>query len=177
MIATSILTGLVLMVIQTVIFPFFFHVVHGYDLTLILVVYLGFHRSPLQALPTLLLLGSVIDCLSGGPFGIYLTTYFWLYAALRAVTQYLHVNSLIVLPLAFLAGVLLENLIVGVTVFLGDPQVPLTWHALTVLSVQLIWVFITGPVVFVIVKTLHRAVEQWMTAHFGRDRARSDFPS
>lgn len=177
MIAISILTGLGLIVTQTVILPFFFHVVHGYDLMLILVVYLGFHRSPLASLPVVMLLGSAMDCFSGGPFGIYLTTYFWLYVGLRGVTQFLHVNSLIVLPLAFLAGVLMENLIVAITLFLGNLSVALSWDSLVILAVQLIWVFITGPVVYVIIKTLHHAVDQWFTTHFGRGKTRSDFPA
>lgn len=166
---------LCLILAQTVILPFFFHVVNSYDLILMFILYLGFYRPALEALPVLLLMGCLMDCLSGGAFGIHTTTYVWLYAVMRGTIQYLHVNSLIVLPVVILTAVLLENLVVLLTVFLGSSGLSLAFVPLKIFVYQLFWALVTGPVIFLGIKAFHQGTDQWFRTHFGRDKIQSDF--
>ena len=121
---------LCLIILQTTILPFFFHITGSYDTIIIFILYLGLYRSLWEGIPILLLVGILMDCLSGGSFGIYTTTYIWLYAAIRATIQFLHVKSLIVLPVTIVTGVLLENLVVFLTVLMGRQDVSFSCPAI-----------------------------------------------
>lgn len=166
---------LLLILIQTVILPFFFHVVSCYDLILVFILYLGFYRPLMEGLSLVILLGCLMDCFSGGPFGIYMTTYLWLYAFLRGTVQYLHVNSRIVIPVAMLSGVVLENLIVLLTVFMGQSGLTPSYVPLKIFGYQLMWALLTGPAIFLMIKAIHQEIDQWVTMNIGRDKNHDDF--
>ncbi|MBU1168375.1 MAG: rod shape-determining protein MreD [Proteobacteria bacterium] len=166
---------LCLILIQTVVLPFFFHVVSSYDLMMIFILYLGFYRPLAEGIPLLIGLGAVMDCFSGGPFGMYLTTYVWMYAATKAIIQYLHVDSRIVLPVAILAGVILENMIVLLTVSLGRSTLALSYAPVEILFYQAVWALLTGPVIFLLIKAIHHGVGQWFKMHVGSDKNRDEF--
>lgn len=164
-----------LIILQTTILPFFFHVTESYDTVILFILYLGLYRSIWEGLPILLVVGILMDCLSGGPFGIYTTTYIWLYAAIRATIQFLHVNSLIVLPVTIVTGVILENLVVFLTVLMGRSDVSFSYNAVKTVLAQVLWAVVTGPVIFSAIKTLHHGFERWFKMNMSREKKQSDF--
>lgn len=167
--------ALILILFQTAILPFFFHVNHSYDLMIIFIIYLGLYRSLLEGIPILLILGLMMDCLSGGAFGTYTSTYMWFYVIIRMTIQYLHVNSLIVLPVTLISGVILENLIVLLTVIIGRGELDFSYTPFKIVLYQLLWAVLTGPIVFEVIKTIHESVERWSKMNMGRDKKQSDF--
>ena len=70
---------LFLVILQTTIIPYLPLLDKFYDLLIPFIVYLGLSRPVRESLPFVLFLGFIMDNLSGGPFGLYLTTYFWLF--------------------------------------------------------------------------------------------------
>ena len=55
---------------------------------------LGIEIAQLIVVFVVLFLGFIMDNLSGGPFGLYLTTYFWLYVGVKGITTFqFHFNT------------------------------------------------------------------------------------
>ena len=167
--------GLSLLLIQTVILPTLFHITNGYDLILIIVLYMGFHRSLPESIPVILIMGLLMDCLSGGPFGIYLTVYGWLFVGVRTTLQFLHADSWIVLPVAVLAGVILENLAVFLAMSFGNSELMFSYESVKIISSQMIWAVFTGPIIFILIKSAHGFYENWFKLSFGPEKDRGDF--
>jgi len=108
-------------VIQTTLFPLFAWLTDFYDLLIPFVVYLGLFRPLKEGLPVVFFLGLTMDTLSGGAFGIYSTTYFWLYACIAWLIGILHFKNNLLLPFIVVVGVLMENLVFLGTIMLGNP--------------------------------------------------------
>lgn len=166
---------LILILFQTTILPFFFHAQGSYDLVMVFIIYLGLYRSLWEGIPIILVLGLLMDCLSGGAFGIYTSSYVWLYLIIRMTIQYLHVNSLIVLPVTLVSGVILENLIVFLAVIIGNRDLDFSYTPFKIVLFQLLWAVFTGPIVFGIIKGIHQSTEHWIKRNVGRHRRQSDF--
>ena len=50
-----------------------------------------------------------MDSLCGGPVGLYLTTYIWLYAGMWWLSQFLHTGNFVLLALSVTMGVIFEG--------------------------------------------------------------------
>lgn len=123
---------------------------HLYDLLAPFAVYLGIHRLPREAIPVLLFAGLAMDSLSGGWFGLHLTTYIWMYVGVRWAIQFLHVGNVILLPLLVSLAVAFESLLAA---FAAIVLAPVAWPMASMFSVvpsQLIWGAITGPFLVVL---------------------------
>ena len=99
--------------------PFFYGF---YDLLLLLVIYLGFYRSVRESLPFVIAFGIVMDGISGGTFGLYLTSYFWLYVFVLWLTRYIRVNNTMILPGVVACGVIIQNAIFLGSMAMLDPN-------------------------------------------------------
>jgi rod shape-determining protein MreD len=116
-----------------------------YDLLIPFIVYLSLSRLVRESLPFVLFLGFIMDNLSGGPFGLYLTTYFWLYVGVKGITAFIQVgNRLLIITFIVASGVLFENLILlGAFAILGSRQ-QFAGGALEIVAVQVLWAVFTG---------------------------------
>ena len=120
-----------------------------YDLLAPLVVYLGAYRRPREAIPVLILGGLAMDGICGGVFGIHLTSYLWLYVAVRWAIQFLHVENVILMPLLVTIGIAFESL---VTAFGAVVLATAAWPVesiFPIVSRQILWGALTGPVLMV----------------------------
>ncbi|MBU2621224.1 MAG: hypothetical protein KKD92_02770 [Proteobacteria bacterium] len=151
-------TYLVLILIQTTIIHHFRVLSGFYDLFIVIVIYLGLYRNLRESIPVILFLGITMDNLYNGPFGLYMTVYLWLYAAIRWSSVYFHVRNKLFLVFAVASGVLFENLvfIASFVVFNPDSQLPgnIPENALG----QILWAFLTGPFFLVLI---NRAYNTW----------------
>lgn len=136
---------LFLVILQTTIMPYLPLLNKFYDLLIPFIVYLSLFRPVRESLPFVLFLGFIMDNLSGGPFGLYLTTYFWLYVGVKGITMFIQVgNRLLIIALIVANGVLFENLILlGVFAILGSSQ-QFAGDALEIVAVQVLWAIFTG---------------------------------
>jgi len=116
-----------------------------YDLLGLFAVFLGIHRPPREAIPVLIVCGLLMDGLSGGPFGVHLTVYLWMYTGVRWAIQYLHVGNVLLLPLLVTAGVAFESLVMAfAAVVLASSAWPME-SIVAVVSRQVLWGAATGP--------------------------------
>ncbi len=117
-----IVVGLVTIIIQTTIVPYY-SLLHGLsDLPLFLVIYLALFRPMRESLPMAFILGFVMDGLSGGPLGLYVSTYFWTCAGILWLMTFLHIRSRILLPVVAASAVMVENIILLVGMVVPAPD-------------------------------------------------------
>ena len=144
---------LFLVVLQTTVLPYMPLMDKFYDLLLPFIIYLALSRPVRESLPFVIFLGFIMDNLSGGPFGLYLTSYFWLYVGVKGVMTFIQVgNRLFIITPIVAGGVLLENLIfLGVFAMLGHGS-QFAGDALEITAVQVLWAIATGSLFMLFLK-------------------------
>ena len=133
-----------------------------YDLFLLFVVYLGFYRSIQEGFPFVILFGLAMDALSGGPFGLYLTSYFWLYIIILGLTRFMRVGNNLILPLVAVGSILFQNIIFFGTMTLFAPEAKIPAFFYQNVLTQLLWSVITGPIFILLFRRAHLAMEKWL---------------
>jgi cell shape-determining protein MreD len=133
-----------------------------YDLFLLFVIYLGFYRTVREGFPFVILFGLSMDALSAGPFGLYLTSYFWLYMCILGLTLFMRVSNNMILPLVVMGSILFQNIIFlgTMTLFVPEATIPVISYR-NILS-QSLWSIITGPVLILLFRRAHVALEKWL---------------
>ena len=161
---------LFLVILQTTVMPYLPLLDSFYDLLIPFLVFLGLSRPVRESLPFVLFLGFIMDNLSGGPFGLYLTTYFWLYVGVKGITMFIQVgNRLLIITLIVAGGVLFENLILlGAFAILGSRQ-QFAGDAVEIVAIQVLWAIFTGSLFLLFFKNAQR----WLGAGFKAIYART----
>jgi hypothetical protein len=110
-----------------------------------------------------------MDNLSGSPFGLYLTSYFWLFIAVKGVTQLLQVgNRLLIITLIVAAGVLIENLIFLGTLTILGPDQQLAGNAAKTVTIQILWAIWTGAIFLMVLRNLQSGLDTGFRAIYAR---------
>ncbi len=154
---------LALVIVQTTVMPYLSLSDRFYDLLIPFVVYLGLSRPVREGLLFVCFIGFIMDNLSGTPFGLYLTGYFWLLIGVKGITQLLQVGRrMFIITIIVAAGVLAENLI-----FLGffaifTPEQPVAGDAVKIVAFQTLWALLTGALFLIIFRNTHN----WLDAGF-----------
>ena len=154
---------LVLVILQTTVMPYLPLLDSFYDPLIPFIVFLGLSRPIRESLPFVFFLGFIMDNLSGGPFGLYLTAYVWVFVGVKGITRLVQVgNRLFVIMLIVASGVLVENLIfVGTLTVLG-PDRHLGSNAAKMVTIQVLWAVWTGPLFLMVFRNL----QSWLDAGF-----------
>ena len=160
---------LCLIIFQTAIMPGLWLFDRFYDLLCPFVIYLGLFRPRRESIPFVLFLGFVMDNLSGGFFGLYITTYFWLLVSANQAVKFLHVGNRLIWPLVIAAGVLLENLIFLGSTVMFNPDLRFPANAISTVGGQVLWAIWTGPFFLLFIKYTHKRWDQWLNELFARE--------
>jgi cell shape-determining protein MreD len=151
---------MVLILGQSVVLPLAFGLNYVYDLTIPIVVYLALFRSLREGGAIVLLLGIIMEGLSGGPFGIYMTTYYWVFALLKWLISLFNVQSNFLIPFVVAAGVALENAVVVLVMSLGGSDPATIAGVVNDMVIQVIWALPTGPVILLAIQSLVNTFER-----------------
>jgi rod shape-determining protein MreD len=126
-----------------------------FDLITIFIVYLAVFRPLGESAPFVVLSGAVMDSISGGPFGVYMTIYIWLFVGIRWTKNFLHLGNAILIPLITTASVFFQNtLIIGLTALIEN-RFNLGPETFRNVLIQLVWAAAAGPVLIYLLKNLH----------------------
>ena len=161
--------SLSLIMCQTIIRPAIPALDGIYDLLNPFIIYFCLFRPVRETAPAVFLLGFVMDNLSGGPFGLYMTTYIWLFICIQWMVKYLRVKNTLLLPPVIVASVLMENLIFLGTLTLLTPGRGYPEGAMRTIAEQLVWAVITGPLILLVMDSGRRSWGRWAAARFGKD--------
>lgn len=132
-----------------------------YDLLIPIIISLSFFRSIWEGLPIVLLLGFVMDSLGGGPMGLYMITYLWLYAAMLWLSRYLYTGSILVLAVAVALGVAFESAVLVLCMVFLSPTPGVPRDAAQTITLQLIWAIVTGPFLVVGIGWGLKRLDRW----------------
>jgi rod shape-determining protein MreD len=161
-----ILICLCLIVIQTTIMPYIPLFERFYDLLTPFIIYLSIFRSVRESMVIVFVFGFFMDIISGGPFGLYLTAYLWLFIGVRWAITFLHVGDGLLLPIVVAAGVLMENLMFMVTSAMFEQSSRVSDEMVSTIIVQVLWAIFTGPLFLMFFNTLHRRWDRWSNEIF-----------
>jgi hypothetical protein len=154
--------GLLLVICQTTLIPRLAFIGYFFDLLLPLVIYLAAFRPLHEALPFTVFLGVIMDHLSGGPFGLFLTSYVWLFIAARAVATVVRAENPIMIVLILISAVAWQNtLFFAVLGAYGKADLP-AGLALRVITEQIGWVLLVGPFIAWGMRRVHRRSSRWI---------------
>ncbi len=138
--------------VQTVIIPVFPILYEFYDILLIFVVFCSFSESTGTGLFFVLFSGLIMDSLSGGAFGVFFTTYIWLYGCIRWMIQYFHAQNIFLIFLLLLSGIIFENIISSIMYLQHMNQIGTITLALNLVVKQIVWMIFTGNIIYFIVE-------------------------
>ena len=113
-----------------------------------------------------------MDNLSGGPFGLYVTTYFWFFIGVIGITKLIQVgNRLFIITLIVAAGVLAENLIFLGTFAIFSPDHQFSGDAAKIITIQVLWAIFTGSLFLVIFRNAHGRLDAGFKAFYTSGKA------
>ncbi len=160
---------LVLVILQTTVMPYLSVLDRFYDLLIPFLVYLGLFRPVHEGLLFVCFLGFIMDNLSGGPFGLYLTSYFWLLIGAKGITQLLQVGKhMFIITFIVAAGVLVQNLIFLGSFAIFSPEQQFAGDAFKIVAVQILWALLTGSVFLIIFRNTHNWLDTGFRALYAR---------
>lgn len=149
--------SLVLVVCRTTLLPYTTAIGNFFDPLIALVVYLAVFRPLPESISLLVFLGILMDTLSGGPFGLYLTSYVWLFIGVRLVAALIRVEAPMLLVLLMTAGVLLQNIIFLAAMTAFHLTRPDSGDMLGVFAGQVGWMLLIGPLLAVLMRSVERS--------------------
>lgn len=148
--------GLSAVVAQTTILrlPLF----HGvfYDLLIPFVVFLRLNLPDKNGILVVLILGLIMDLLSGGIFGLYISIYFWIFLWVKSVSKYFDVCDTIFQSVLIGACVFGQHLVFCISV--AAPSKLLAAQTGSVL-LQTIFAALTGPGILMLLGRLQSRLE------------------
>lgn len=154
---------LCLIVIQTTVMPYIPLFERFYDLLTPFIIYLSIFRSVRESMVIIFIFGFFMDIISGGPFGLYLTAYVWLFIGVRWAITFLHVGDSLLLPFVVVAGVLMENFIFIGTSAMFEQSSRISEAMVSTIIVQVLWAIFTGPLFLMFFSYSHRQWDRWFT--------------
>ena len=160
---------LCLVLFQTTVMPYFHLFDRFYDLLSPFVIYLSLFRSLRQSIPVILFFGFLMDSLSGGPFGLYLTTYIWLFIGVKWIITFLHLGDSLLLPFLVAAGVLLQNCIFIGTIAMFEPGTQFLSAAVSIVTIQVLWAIFTGPILLMFFNYSYGRWNKWLKKVFVKE--------
>jgi cell shape-determining protein MreD len=152
---------LCVVIFQTTIIPHISLFHHFYDLLIPFIIYLGLFRPVREGILFILVPGFLMDNLSGGHFGLYLTTYFWLFIVVKLVIQYVHARNTVLLLFIVAAGVLMENIIFIASVSMSVPDSQFIAITIKTVIFQILWAVCTGFFFITFFNHIHKKLGKW----------------
>ena len=156
-----ILVSLCLVIVKTTLIPGMAFLEKFYDLLIPIVIYLSLFRSLREGIPIVLFFGLIMDSLCGGPMGLYMATYIWLYVAMRYLKQVLHAGNIVLFAVAVAGGVAFESIILLIYMLLLAPGAIVPADAAKTTVLQILWAFITGPILMVLISWAQKQIDIW----------------
>jgi len=161
-----------LVIIQTTIIPVFFNAERVYDLIVTFVIYLGIFCSVRESISVIFWVGFIMDYISGTPFGMYISTYFWILVFIRWITNYIQITNWVLFSIVIAVGILFENFICYVSLEILGVGVKFSKEAVTFVCYQIIGAIFTGPFLLLFYRYLYSEYSKWIT-EFVAKRSRS----
>ena len=134
---------------------------HGmfYDLLIPVVIFLGLHHRNGTGVLLFVGLGMIMDLLSGGVFGVYLTTYFWIFLSVKHVSRYFDVDDSRLQSILVVACVLGQQVLFWASTAAMSKGPPFSAAQAGSVVLQVIMAALTGPGILLVLEKLQTRFE------------------
>ena len=151
--------ALFFIIIQTIVLPWFSWFPNCFDLVVIYIIYLSLIYSHYGILAVIVLMGLIMDSISGCAFFYHVFSYVWIYLIVQLFKQFVFQKSFFFILLISMVSVLIQQALIVFSIFIIQGRVFQTDFSL--LFNQVIGAFIVIPPSLWLI-TLFRT--QWHTA-------------
>ena len=165
-------SGLGLVICETTLLPRLGFAGHCFDLLLPWVIYLAAFRPVNETLFFVLFMGALMDNLSGGPFGLYLFSYVWLFIAVRLAAAVVRAENPMVLVLIIVTAVAAQNAFFAAALGFSSAGVLSVEDVIRIVGEQVGWVLLIGPFLSLGMRSTRRLT----TRHIKKASARPAAP-
>jgi cell shape-determining protein MreD len=136
---------LFLVIFQTTIYYTIPALNHFVDLLIIFVIYAGLFLPLIESIVLSLVLGALMDSITGGLFGLYLSIYFWIIVGLRPFVTLLNLKNTNTLRLLLGIAIVFENLMLFIGTVALKQEIVFSTESFRGLTYQLVWTLVLGP--------------------------------
>lgn len=153
--------GLFLLILQTTGPGRFLPLLSGYDLLIPLILFLGLFRPAMEGIIVATVCGVVMDIYSGGPPGLFVSVYLWLFVSSRWVPRYIHVRNFFFLIVICAVGAGFEAAFLWMGAVLGPGRAPEYAFTLGIMLKSVLSAAITGPVIILFCDRILDMAQKW----------------
>ncbi len=136
---------LFLVIFQTTIYYAIPALSHFVDLLITFVIYAGLFLPFLESVFLILVLGALMDSITGGLFGLYLSIYFWIIVGLRPFVMLLNLKNAHTLRLLLGTAIGFENLMLYIGTIALKQEIVFSSESMREMAYQLFWTLVLGP--------------------------------
>ena len=126
-----IILTLFLIVMQTIILPSFSWFAQCFDLLIINVLFLSLISSHFSMIAVIIIIGCIMDSISGVPFCYHILSYSWVYIIVQLVKQFFFKQSIIFILIISVVSVLIQHGLLLFPVFVNQGCKPVLEFDLT----------------------------------------------
>jgi len=128
-----------LIIFQTIIFPAFDWFPQCFDLMIMNIICLSLVYSHYAVILTIILVGVVMDSISGVAFFHHIFSYLWIYLIVQLFKQFVFQRSIIFILIISLVSVLIQQGLTLYSVFIGQGSQAILQIDFTLMGWQLFW--------------------------------------
>jgi cell shape-determining protein MreD len=136
---------LFLVIFQTTIYYAIPALNHFVDLLITFVIYAGLFLPFKESLFLILVLGALMDSITGGLFGLYLSIYFWIIVGLRPFVTLLNLKNANTLRLLLTIAIGFEHMMLYIGTVALKQEIVFSSESLRGMAFQLAWTLTLGP--------------------------------
>lgn len=134
-----------LIVVQTVILPSFSWFIYGFDLLIIDVLFLSLVSSHPSIIAAIVIIGCIMDSVSGVPFFYHIFSYLWIYIIVQIVKQLFFKRSVMFILIISVVAVVIQHMLLLLSVFVNHGTDTLLEFNFGLLVKQVFWGFVFIP--------------------------------
>lgn len=128
-----------LIIFQTIIFPSFFWFAQCFDLMIINIIFLSLVYSRYVVLLAIILIGGIMDSLSGMAFFHHIFSYLWIFLIVQLFKQFVFKRSFLFILIVSLTSVLIQQGLILFSVFIEQGRDAVGQMDVSLMLKQIIW--------------------------------------
>lgn len=128
-----------LIIFQTIIFPSFFWFSQCFDLMIMNIIFLSLVYSHYAVILTIILIGGIMDSLSGVAFSHHIFSYLWIYLIVQLFKQFVFKRNFLFILIVSLVSVLIQQGLILFSVFIEQGREGIGQMNVLLMVKQLVW--------------------------------------
>ena len=140
-----IILSFVLIILQSVVLPGFSWFNQSFDLLIIDILFLSIIASRNTVIFAVIVIGCIMDCISGVPFFFHIFVYLWIYIMVSIVRLLFFDQSALFILIISLLSVVIQQVVLFFSVFINQGGIHLLKFEFDLLIKQTFWGFVFIP--------------------------------